>query len=108
MKPELFMHQKIIFLLEKGIKILFEVLFEGGSWYDWIHGFSQPFKVPFNNRWLSTITVPFMLIGSIRDVVFGKVVNKGKGPIINGLIDHTHVIGVQDAMDKAVDLPVGH
>jgi hypothetical protein len=49
-----------------------------------------------------------MLIGSIRDIVFGKVVNKGKGPIINGLIDHTHVISVQYAMDKAVDLPVCH
>jgi hypothetical protein len=49
-----------------------------------------------------------MLIGSIRDIVFGEVVNKGKGPIINGLINHTHVISVQYTMNKAVDLPVCH
>ena len=49
-----------------------------------------------------------MLVGSVGDVIFGEVVDKGKRAIVNGLVNHTHVISVEDTMNKAVDLPVSH
>jgi hypothetical protein len=49
-----------------------------------------------------------MLIGCVGDVVFGEVVDEGKRAIVDGLVDHAHVISVENTMNKPVDLPVSH
>ena len=49
-----------------------------------------------------------MLVSSIGDVVFGEVVDEGKRAVVDGFVDHAHVVSVKNAMHEPVDLPVGN
>lgn len=41
-----------------------------------------------------------MLIRSIADIIFGEVINKAKGTIVNSNINHAHIVSVEDTMHK--------
>lgn len=108
MNSKFLVHELIIFFFVEFGKVLVEVLFEDGFGDDRIHGLGKSLKIPLDNLGLSTIAVSFVFIGSIGYIVFGKVVDKSKGSIVDGLVHHTHVISVENTMDEAINLPVSN
>jgi hypothetical protein len=90
------------------IKVLGEEFFENGLGNNWIHGLGKSFKIPLDNLRLPSVTVSLMFVGSIRNIVFGEIVNESKGSKVDSLINHTHVISIEYAMNETVSLPVGN
>lgn len=87
LQTKFLVHHSIVFLRVKLFKIVIDKLFQNWRWDYRVHGLGETDQVPFDNFRLSSITVPFVVIGSIRDVVFGKIVNKGERSVVYGQIN---------------------
>ncbi len=101
------MHKEIIFLLVELIKVLGQISFENRLRNNRIKGFGKSLKVPSDNLRLSSITVSFVFIGSIRNIVFGEIVDEGKWTKIYSYVGHAHIISVKNTMNETINLPVG-
>lgn len=88
--------------------MLIQVFFEDLRRDEGIHGLGQLAEIALDDFGLPSVAVALVLIGGVADEIFGEVVDEGEGAVVDGAVDQTHVVGVEDPMHEADRLPLGH
>lgn len=88
--------------------MLINYFFQNFLRYKHIKCFCQSLKIPLDYFRLTSVTVSFILIRGVRNIILTEVVNEAKWSIVKGNTNHTHVVCVKDTMNETNRLPIGN
>ena len=75
-------------------------------WHQSVECLSQSLQIPLHDGRLATVAVSLMFVSRVADIVLGEVVHEAEWSIIDGHVDHAHVVSVEHSMHETNSLPV--